>query len=157
MKKLFVGILSLLAIFAFATTEPVFEHVPGCEFESYSLESSITIYVHQWMDLEYEWMIDSFFDICDYEEAPMDVDLLRFFLDSNAPVTVTPWANWGGLDAYISGTIYVTKDGVPFVPTNPIGDGDYLIGVLVTSIDPDTPAGEYTVTLGITFEPTVTF
>jgi hypothetical protein len=157
MRKILIGILVLFAFIIFANGDGPDIHIPGCEFESYSLESSITIYVHQWMDLEYEWMIDSFFDICDYEEAPMDVDLLRFFLDSNAPVTVTPWANWGGLDAYISGTIYVTKDGVPFVPTNPIGDGDYLIGVLVTSIDPDTPAGEYTVTLGITFEPTVTF
>ncbi|MCD6105201.1 MAG: hypothetical protein J7J43_05450, partial [Thermosipho sp. (in: Bacteria)] len=64
---------------------------------------------------------------------------------------------WGGLDVYIDGTIYVEKDGNPFIPTNPIGDGSYLVGVAVTYIDPDTPAGEYTVELGITFEPTVTF
>jgi len=156
MKKVFIGLLALLSIFAFANGNNV--HIPGCEFESYTLDSSITIYVHQWMDLEYTWMIDSFFDICDYDlEFPWDVDLLSFTLDSNASVTVSASANWGGLDVYIDGTIYVEKDGNPFIPTNPIGDGSYLVGVAVTYIDPDTPAGEYTVELGITFEPTVTF
>lgn len=156
MKKVFIGLLALLSIFAFANGNNV--HIPGCEFESYTLDSSITIYVHQWMDLEYTWMIDSFFDICDYDlEFPWDIDLLSFTLDSNASVTVSASANWGGLDVYIDGTIYVEKDGNPFIPTNPIGDGSYLVGVAVTYIDPDTPAGEYTVELGITFEPTVTF
>jgi len=156
MKKVFIGLLALLSIFAFANGNNV--HIPGCEFESYTLDSSITIYVHQWMDLEYTWMIDSFFNICDYDlEFPWDIDLLSFTLDSNASVTVSASANWGGLDVYIDGTIYVEKDGNPFIPTNPIGDGSYLVGVAVTYIDPDTPAGEYTVELGITFEPTVTF
>lgn len=156
MKKVFIGLLALLSIFAFANGNNV--HIPGCEFESYTLDSSITIHVHQWMDLEYTWMIDSFFDICDYDlEFPWDIDLLSFTLDSNASVTVSASANWGGLDVYIDGTIYVEKDGNPFIPTTPIGDGSYLVGVAVTYIDPDTPAGEYTVELGITFEPTVTF
>jgi len=158
MRKILVGMLILFALFIFANGNGMPIHIPGCEFESYTLDSSITIYVHQWMDLEYTWMIDSFFDICDYDlEFPWDIDLLSFTLDSNASVTVSVWANWGGLDVYIDGTIYVEKDGNPFIPTNPIGDGSYLVGVAVTYIDPDTPAGEYTVELGITFEPTVTF
>ncbi|MBO8160445.1 MAG: hypothetical protein H0Z24_02315 [Thermosipho sp. (in: Bacteria)] len=162
MRKILVGLLALMALFVFANgeTNGGYVHVPGCQFESYTLESSITIYVHQWMDLEYEWLIDSFFDICDYElpEEGMDVPLLWFVLDSNASVTVTVYASWGGLDVYITGVVYVEKDGNPFMPpTNPIGDGEYLIGLILTSIDPDLPAGEYTVVLSITFAPTVTF
>ncbi|MDK2886151.1 MAG: hypothetical protein PWP54_709 [Thermosipho sp. (in: thermotogales)] len=153
MRKILIGILVLFAFIIFADVV----HVPGCEFESYTLNSTITIYVHQWMDLDYQWIIGPSYNICDYEQAPENVDLLSFTLDSNAPVTVSAWADWGGLATYITGTIYVTKDGVPFVPTNPIEDGEYLIGVSITSIDPDTPAGDYTVTLRITFQPTVTF
>ncbi|SHH58520.1 hypothetical protein [Thermosipho atlanticus] len=155
MRKLLVGILVLFGLFIFANGN--FIHVPGCQFDTLTLDSTITVYVHQWMDLEYEWMIDSFFDICDYENVPEDVDLLWFSLDSNADVEVSVDADWGGLDAYISGTVYVLKDGNPFMPTSPISDGDYLIGVTITNIDPNTPAGDYTVVLSITFEPTVTF
>ena len=152
MRKILVGLLSLMALFIFAENV----HVSGCEFETYTIESSITIYVHQWMDLEYNWLVSEF-DICDYNQTG-EVDVLSFLLDSNAPVTVIPSANFNGLDAYVTADVYVTKDGVPIPSTtNPIDDGLYVIGFDITWIDPNLPADTYQIELSLTFQPTVTF
>ncbi|ACJ76032.1 hypothetical protein THA_1594 [Thermosipho africanus TCF52B] len=153
MRKMLITLLSLFALFIFADATSV--HVPGCDWEEYTIDSSITIFVHQWMDLDYEWLIADF-DICDYTQTG-DVDVLTFTLDSNAPVNVIPYADYNGLDAYIDADVYVTKDGNPFVPTSPIDDGVYLIGFTINSIDPDLPAGDYPVVLSLTFVPTVSF
>ncbi|ABR31099.1 hypothetical protein SU69_06330 [Thermosipho melanesiensis] len=152
MRKILVGLLSLFALVLLAENV----HVPGCEFESYTIDSSITIYVHQWMDLDYEWLISEF-DICDYDQEFGEVGVLNFTLDSNADVAVIPYADFNGLDAWVDADFIVLKDGVPFAPTSPISDGTYNISFQINSVDPDLPAGDYTVYLSLTFQPTVSF
>ncbi|ABR31102.1 hypothetical protein SU69_06345 [Thermosipho melanesiensis] len=110
------------------------------------------------MDITYEWKLNSF-DIFDYKGPFTKIDLLSFKLDSNADVNIDLFVDSGLLAEKVSGEIKITKDGNPitFAPQLQIEDGTYNISYIINSVDPDLPAGEYIVSIVLTFIPTIEF
>lgn len=141
MRKLFVLALAVVfGVMIFAGAQ-----YPG-DFSNVQLTGNAVINVHQWLDASFT---PGEFDIYDYGEDIYDIDLGDLWVDSNANVNVSVAVTLGTLESYI--TDYTVS------PSGEIGadNATYDVELLGANIDPDTPAGGYTIGVTITLNPTV--
>jgi hypothetical protein len=146
MKRLLVLALAVVfGVVMFAGAQ-----YPG-DFEDVTLSGEATIRVHQWLDAEFTAGEFDIYDYTDEDDEPIDIDLGDLWLDSNADVDVSVSVDLGDLAGYISyASIY--PDGAVDADNQ-----NYDVILEDATVDPNTPADEYTVTVTITLNPTVTF
>jgi len=141
MRKLFV--LALAVVFGVMIFGAQY---PG-DFSNVQLTGDAIINVHQWLDASFT---PGEFDIYDYGEDIYDIDLGDLWVDSNADVNVSVDVVLGELSGYITDYTISPADGN--IGAN---NATYDVELLDANIDPDTPAGQYTIEVTITLNPTV--
>ena len=165
MRKVLVALFVVVALALFA------EHWAASEqgdFANATLEGSVTVWVHQWLDASLTTQDNHIYDYG--EQGNMKFGTLH--IDSNAlvkvdivfvaayfngqPINPADYEEYVSYEKFMLGEIEGTKEGYTY-HFGEVGDGDYDLVAVNVEVNKDLPAGTYELEFNVVMNPTVEF